>query len=94
MRMKLTSLALALTLVAGFSSTLVAQEQPRETAAERADRNDDNDDGMDLGWIGLLGLAGLLGLRRREHVHVQPTPVVRTDSTTRTDTGYNSTTGR
>lgn len=94
MRKKLTVLAFALTLTTGFAGSLVAQEQPRETAAERADRTDDEDDGMDLGWIGLLGLAGLLGLRRRDHVHVEPTPVIRTDSTTRTDTGYTSTPGR
>ena len=69
------SAALATTIaVAGVTAPSVATAQGAgDPGVAQTSPMNDRDDGMDWGWLGLLGLAGLLGLRRREHVHVDPT---------------------
>jgi MYXO-CTERM domain-containing protein len=62
---RLTSAALALTLLLGGGSWAVAQETSADSRAERAPIADDRDSHDNWGWVGLLGLAGLAGLKRR-----------------------------
>jgi MYXO-CTERM domain-containing protein len=56
---------IALTLVLGFATPVVAQNTGDNTST-MATANDNDDDTGKWGLAGLLGLLGLLGLKRRD----------------------------